>query len=142
MDVILENLLVGRDLYTKMFGSLCGKYELNLSEILTLLFLANNPEYDTAKEIANKLKLAKSHVSVTVRNLEEREYITGSFSGSNHRTIHLSLCAKALPVVEEARARLDEFRTVVMSGFESEERSQFSDYLKRVTNNINIYITG
>ena len=140
MDIILENLFVGRDLYTKMLSSLCAEYGFTLSEILVLLFLANNPEYDTAKDIAEKLKLAKSHVSVSVRNLEENGYIKGSFSGANHRTIHLVLCEKSSPVVSAARQRIEDFKTVVMNGFESDEQVQFKDYLKRVTDNIKLYI--
>ena len=142
MDVFFENLFVARDLYTKMFDCLCEEYGLPLSEIMILLFLANNPECDTAKDIVKNLKLAKSHVSVCVRNLEEKGYIKGSFSGSDHRAIHLSLCEKAGPVVKTGRRSIDSFRSVVMNGFDEDEREQFKSYLRRVTGNINQYIKG
>ena len=142
MDVVMENLFVGRDLYTKMLGGLCEKYKLTLSEILVLLFLANNKEYDTAKDIVNKLRLAKSHVSVSVRNLIENGYLQGGYSGKDRRTIHLKLCEKSAPVVNDARERMDDFKSVVMNGFDADDQQKFKFYLQRVTENINIYING
>lgn len=85
MDIMLENLYVSRELYSFLLHPVCTKYDLAPAELLVLLFLANNTEYDTAKDIVNKLKIAKSHVSISVRALEERGYLKGNYEGRKDR---------------------------------------------------------
>lgn len=50
MDIMLENLYVSRELYSFLLHPVCTKYDLAPAELLVLLFLANNTEYDTAKD--------------------------------------------------------------------------------------------
>ena len=59
-------------------------------EFNILLFLANNPEFDTAAQIIKKRAFTKSHVSMSVRSLEERGLLTGEYYGTDRRTIHLN----------------------------------------------------
>ena len=103
MDIMLENLYVSRELYSFLLHPVCTKYDLAPAELLVLLFLANNTEYDTAKDIVNKLKIAKSHVSISVRALEERGYLKGNYEGRNRRTIHLQLSDTAASVISDVR---------------------------------------
>ena len=61
-----------RKLYCSLFTPLLERRGLTQLEMDILLFLANNPEYDTARDIVEKRHLAKSHVSVGVDALAGR----------------------------------------------------------------------
>ena len=88
---MFENLYACKELHSILFYSICEKYNLTIAEILVLLYLAGAKGNDTAKDIVDKLKLTKSHVSLSVRSLKKRGYLTGSYEDGNHRTVHLSL---------------------------------------------------
>lgn len=72
-------------------------------EFNILLFLANNPEFDTAAQIIKKRAFTKSHVSMSVRSLEERGLLTGEYYGTDRRTIHLKLTDAAAPMVSDGK---------------------------------------
>ena len=75
MEGIIDNLFVNRELYASLFGPLCEKYHLTMTEMIVLMFLAKNRGYDTASDIVENLKITKSHVSISLRDLEERGYV-------------------------------------------------------------------
>ena len=87
-----------RDFYTGLIDPVCKKYGLTQMEFNILLFLANNPECDTAARIIKKRAFTKSHVSMSVRSLEERGLLTGEYYGTDRRTIHLKLTDAAAPM--------------------------------------------
>lgn len=140
MNVILQNLYISRELNASLFHPVCLKYDLTLAEIVVLLFLADNSEYDTAKDIVEKLKIAKSHVSYSVKNLEKRGFLTGRYEKDNHRTIHLQLCDSAVAVIDDARKIQRQFISALGEEFSQEELDEFKAYLQRVTKNINLYL--
>lgn len=140
MNTILENLYITKELHSSIFSPVCSKYNLTLAEILVLLFLANNREYDSAKDIVKRLKIKKSHVSLSIRELEERGYLKGGYEGSNRRTIHLHLCDKSDGIIEDARDAQKKFLSILERGFSEEEVRHFNNYIRRVNENINDYL--
>ena len=62
---------------------------LNRTELDVLLFLANNPAYDTAADMVRRRGLSKSHVSTTVERLVQRGLLTRSADQADRRTVHL-----------------------------------------------------
>lgn len=140
MDDIIDNLYVNRELYAALFNPICSKYNLTMTEMLVLLFLATNTCYNTASDIVEKLKITKSHVSASVRDLSERGYLHGNYEGDNRRTIHLHLCDKSSEIIKEGKRVQEEFLTVISRGFTEEEKKKFRDYIKRINDNANEYL--
>ncbi len=140
MNVMLESLYVSRELYSSLLGPVCAKHRVTPAQLLVVLFLANNTEYDTARDIVNKLKITKSHVSVSVRNLEERGYLQGNYEGRDRRTIHLRLSDTAGDIIRDVRAVQKQFQSVLEQGFSETEREDFRRYLRRATDNVNAYL--
>ena len=68
----LDDVALLRRLYTRRFAELLRETGLNQAEMDVLLFLANNPPYDTARDIVRRRGLAKSHVSAAVESLAEK----------------------------------------------------------------------
>lgn len=139
MESIFENLYVNRDLQASLFSSVCSKYNLTRTELLVLLFLGKNT-HNTATDIVNKLKIAKSHVSASVRDLEERGYVTSNYEGNNHRTVHLQLCDNTMDIIEAGEDVQNEFISIICKGFSPEERRMLKDFVQRMTANANEYL--
>lgn len=140
MDTILETLYKSKELYSSLFYPVCVKYKLTLAELLVLLLLADHRECDTARDIVDRLKLAKSHVSVSVRNLEKRGYLKSGYEEHDRRRIHLQLCDAAADAVAAAQETRQCFLAIVGQGFSEEELENLADYLRRVTDNMSAYL--
>lgn len=137
---IIDNLYVNRELYSALFIPVCAKYKITMTEMLVLLFLSRNAKSDTASDIVDELKIAKSHVSTSVRNLEERGYLQGSYVGRNRRTIHLQLCDNAMEIIREGKKVQEKFLSIISRGFAEEEIRIFASYIRRINDNANDYL--
>ena len=140
MKGIIDNLYVNRELYSALFIPICAKYKITKTEVLVLLYLSMNSKHDTASHIVNKLKITKSHVSASVRDLEERGYLQGSYEGHNHRTIHLQLCENAAELISDVKKVQNEYLSVISRGFTEEEMNTFESYIKRINDNATGYL--
>ena len=140
MDGIIDNLYINRELYSALFIPVCAKYKITMTEMLVLLFLSRNTQFDTASDIVDKLKIAKSHVSASVHDLEERGYLQGNYVGHNHRTIHLQLCDNATDIIREGKKVQEKFLSIISRGFTEDEIKIFASYIRRINNNANDYL--
>lgn len=135
MQSITENIYVNRDLQNELFNSVCSKYGLTRMELLILLFLANNAG-NTATDIVERLRVAKSHVSASVRDLEEQGYIEPVFEGNDHRAVHLKLREKADQIIKEGERVQEKFVSIVCKGFSERERAMLKDFILRMNYNV------
>ena len=103
------------EVYKNMISPVYEKYKLTYMEFTVLMFLANNPQYNTATQIVRYRHLAKSHVSISIRSLQERGLILGEHKGGNHRTIHLSVSDKARDIIAVGRAAQNKFCEIVLA---------------------------
>ena len=136
---LLENIFASKELYVNVLNPVCAKYNITQTEMVVLLFLADNPQHDTATDIVERRRLTKSSVSMAVRTLQERGFITGNFVAGNHRSIHLKLCEPVKAIVEEGRMARNTCLSILMDGFTTEEAQNLKNYFERVTANINAY---
>ncbi|MCI8480434.1 MAG: MarR family transcriptional regulator [Oscillibacter sp.] len=123
-------------LYARLFTPLLEEWGLTQTEADILLFLANNPGYDTARDMAEKRHLAKSHISAGIEALAGRGLLERSWQEGNRKTIHLRLTAAADPIVEEGRALQRRYGELLFRGFTQEEICRLSRWLDRVTENV------
>ena len=140
MDSMIENIYVSRELYSLLFAPVCVKYGVTLTEILVLLSLSNGGGGDTAKDIVRRLGIAKSHVSVSVRDLEERGYVKGGCEGNDRRLIHLHVCERAADVIAESRAVQQQIHAIMEEGLSPEERETLVRLIGHITDNANAYL--
>lgn len=127
------------DIYCELMAPVCRSYALTQMELTILLFLANNPQDDTAALIVRKRRLMKSHVSVSVRALRERGYLACEHEGEDRRTVHLRPLEAALPVIADGRAVQELFVGTLLKGFSEDERARLAGYLVRVAANVREY---
>ena len=127
------------EVYKNMISPVYEKYKLTYMEFTVLMFLANNPQYNTATQIVRYRHLAKSHVSISIRSLQERGLILGEHKGGNHRTIHLSVSDKARDIIAVGRAAQNKFCEIVFAGFSKKEMEKLQQFTEQVNRNIKEY---
>lgn len=132
----LDDVSLMRRLYSRRFTGLLSETGLNQAEIDVLLFLANNPPYDTAGDIVRRRGLAKSHVSAAVESLAEKGLLARVYRGGNRKTVHLELLPPALEPVARGRALQTAFFDGLLEGFSGEERNTLAGFLRRIHDNL------
>lgn len=77
--------------YEMKVSGVCEKYQLRQLEYDILMFIYNNPAYNTAADIVRIRKSRKSHVSTSLKVSEGRGCIEKRIDKDNkkHVTIHL-----------------------------------------------------
>lgn len=131
-----------RDLYQDIIRDVCKKYSLTSMEFHVLMFLANNPEYDTAAQIVEKRNLTKSHVSMSIRSLEERQLISCMRDPDNRRIIHLKLLGSAQEIIENGKEAQKYFHRICYQGFDEADMQAMQCFAERVQVNIDNYRKG
>lgn len=129
-------------LYGLCIEEACQAFCLNRTEMDILLFLANNPQFDTANQIVKHRRLSKSHVSTSLRSLQDRGYLAGACAQGDRRSIHLKLLPPSADAVQAGRQAQQRFQSVMLDGFAPEEQAQFQDYFRRVHENVRAHLNG
>lgn len=96
----LDTITTIKKLYTVSLEPVCKQYDLTRMELDILLFLANNPQYDSAKDIIERRKLTKSHVSTSIKSLTKNNYLKPVYLPNNKKTVHLKLLNSADEIIK------------------------------------------
>ena len=125
-----------RKLYGSLFAPLLSRYGLTQTEADVLMFLANNPGYDTARDMVEHRHLAKSHVSASVDALVGRGLLERFYRDGNRKTIHLRITPQAHPMIGEGKRLQNRFGALMIAGFSEEEVLQLEDLMRRMQQNV------
>ena len=85
------------------------------------MFLHNNPQLNTAAEIVKVRKSTKSHVSTSLKSLENNGLIRRIQSKDNKKHIEIVLLDKAEIIVEAGLNMQKQFAQNVLNGLTEEE---------------------
>ena len=113
----------------------CERFELTQAEFDILMFLTNNPEYDTAADIVRIRLLTKSHVSMAIKNLKKRGFLAASFNEHNKKSMHLMILPAAQPAVEAGKAVQKLFQQQRVKDFTAEEKQQYKHIFEKICHN-------
>lgn len=133
---VFEHIFLGQSLYERTVMPVCRAFGLTYMEFTILMFLYRNPQYDTAAQIVKIRRLTKSHVSISLKGLQERGLVEGVYFPGNQKTLHLKLTEKAKPILEAGLAAQQEFGTILVRDFTSEEMEQFQYLLNKLHENM------
>ena len=107
--------------YELLSGEVCDRYGLTQMEYDILMFLHNNPQYNTAAEIVKIRKSTKSHVSTSLKNLESKGLVERIQSKDNKKRIEIALLDQAEIIIEAGLNTQKEFAHNVLRGLTEEE---------------------
>ncbi|MBO5374247.1 MAG: winged helix-turn-helix transcriptional regulator [Clostridia bacterium] len=139
MLTLWEHIDALHSAYDRFTSSVCKKYGLKHAEFNILIYLHDHPDESTATDIVRKENLSKSHVSISLRALEERKLVIGEFQGSNRRTIYLRLTDLATQIVADGLKAREEFARTMLDGFSEAEMQAFFTSLSKVKKNVFAY---
>ena len=123
-------------LYVKLFGNVCGEYHLTQIEMDVLLFLANNPEFQTATDIVSVRHLAKSQVSMAVDKLAKAGYLLRKNDERNQRRMLLSITPAAQPIVERGRECQQRFGQELLRDVSEDELQTMNAVMEKLLHNV------
>ena len=121
--------------YELLSGRVCDRYGLTQMEYDILMFLHNNPQHNTAAEIVKVRKSTKSHVSISLKNLENKGLVERIQSETNKKYIEIALLDKAELIVEAGINAQKEFAQDVLSGLTEEEKRMCINVFNKICNN-------
>ena len=122
--------------YAEYRKRIMNKFVLSAAETDVLMFLANNPGFDTASHISKIRKIPKSQVSLAVNSLCEKGLLVGVFTQNNKKSIHLSPTDKAQPITDYGKTVQKEFISALFNGFSDEEIAEFKRLYTKISDNI------
>ena len=135
-------LLKAQKHYGKHLEPVCKQKKLTRNEMDVLLFLHNNPGFDRAADIVNFRGIAKSHVSLSVKNLEFRGLILRRCEPADRRTVHLTLTEQGRAIAGEGCLAQRRFFEELFAGVTEEEAALWRSITQKVCGNIeNMEIT-
>ena len=122
--------------YARLLEPICKKWNLTRNELDVILFLANNPDYDRAVDIVNHRGLSKSHVSLSISSLEEKQLLTRQEDPQDRRTVHLKLTEQGGKIAGIGRMAQKRFFSYLHQGVTQEQIAMMVDFARKVGENI------
>ncbi len=140
-----------KTLYANCVKEVRIRHKITRMELDILLFLANNPCFDTAKEIVEIRCLSKSQVSASLKLMEtygwfkvkskgKTGYVRKEYAGGNRKTVHLKICPAAADIVRDGKLAQKKFLEILLLGFSEEERETMGRFTSRIWENIHTYL--
>ena len=100
------------------------------------MFLANNPEHASAKEICDSLHMKSGIVSVHIDRLVEDGYLTRETSHADRRLISLRVTSKATHIKLTGQALQKQFLSDAFAGMSEEELAAFHQSIEKIVDNL------
>ena len=108
-------------LYESYCIPVCKKYQLNQSDLDMILFLSNNPSYNTARDVCEIRGMKKGIVSVTTERLVKQGYLTRENDSADRRIQRLYLTKRCQDIVTEGKQMQRHFLEAITSELTEEE---------------------
>lgn len=126
--------------YELLSSKVCDEYGLTQMQYDILMFLYNNPQHNTAADIVKVRKSTKSHVSTSLKGLEDRELIKRLQSAENKKHIEIVLLENAMPIIEDGIKAQKDFASNVLSGLTNEEKRICMSVFDKICRNADEYL--
>lgn len=121
--------------YMQRCAAVLEEYQMVASSFHILMFLANHPEQQTAKDISELLKLKANVISVHVNRLVDNGYLTRETMPGDRRKVRLCLTEKAQPIVESGRKMEKSFCDDLKHGISADRMEVLCDILTVIGQN-------
>lgn len=121
--------------YAVVLRPLCAELSLPQNALDILLFLANNPGYDTARDICLYRHMKPGIVSFHIDRLVGEGYLARKSDEKDRRVTHLAVTEAAEPVVARGRALQAALGKRLMEGLGDEDRALFCRCIATISEN-------
>ena len=128
--------------YTAVCKPLCQTLKLPQTAFDILLFLANNPAYQTAADIVEVRKIKANLVSVNVDKLVRDGYLTREPMPGDRRKTRLLCTEKAQPIILQGRQLQTAFLQRLFAHTDQQMQNAFLKTISIMDKNLNELLEG
>ena len=128
--------------YTAICKPLCQTLKLPQTAFDILLFLANNPAYQTAADIVEVRKIKANLVSVNVDKLVRDGYLTREAVPGDRRKTRLLCTEKAQPIILQGRQLQSAFLQRLFAHTDQQMQDAFLKTISIMDKNLNELLEG
>ena len=104
--------------YSVMCKPLCQEMKLPQTAFDILMFLSNNPQYKTARDIVEVRKLKANLVSINVDKLVKEGYLERREVAGDRRKTELVCTSQADSIIEKGRLVQKDFKDILFNNME------------------------
>ena len=122
--------------YTRSCKALCHELDIPQTAFDILMFLANHPEYKSARDIVEVRRIKANLVSINVDRLVQEGLLVRCEVAHDRRKVELQLTEKAAPIVEKGRTVQKQFEDILLQGIDEPTLAAFHAMLTRMEQNI------
>ena len=116
------------------------KYKLTQNEVEVLIFLYNNPELNTSKDIVKYRWTSKSLVCKSVRSLLDNEYLDPAADYDDGRVMRLIMPEKTREIAKDLAEKEKEFYDLVFAGITDKEMAAIRGFAERIDVNLDEFL--
>ena len=121
--------------YAYQVTPLLERTGLSMREVHVLLFLANNPGYDTARDVTLYRGMSKSQVSQAVELLWAEGLLQRAADEADRRIVHLSITQAGWTLARECQELQERCGARLLDGLAPEQVRQLRELLETVLDN-------
>ena len=132
---LLDSIAITKKLYAVSLEPVYKQYGLTKMELDIILFLANNPGYDSAKDLMERRLLTKSHVSTTIKSLIEKKYLKSTYLHNNKKTVHLVLLDSSIEIVKAGQLAQKKFIEAIFKDFTKSDKQIIINSFSKISQN-------
>lgn len=132
----LSYVMLHKKAYRATLLPVCSKYGLSQIEADILLFLKNNPQYNTATDIAAVRGLAKPNISTALERLRSRCILSVERDSFSRRTNRITLLEEGRRIAEELGICQADYFAGMLEGIPDETIQTVCDFFRQTNQNI------
>ena len=122
--------------YNARCKPLCKELKMPQTAFDILMFLANNPDYNTARDIVEVRRLKANLVSINVEKLVKDGFLERIPDAKDRRKNVLNCTENAKAVIEKGRQLQGDFFGSLFNGIDEESRRQFYGVIEKISMNL------
>lgn len=126
--------------YEALTKSICDKYDLKQLEYDILMFLHFYPQFNTAADIVKVRKSTKSHVSTSLKVLEQKGLIEKKQNAKDKKCIEIYLLKKSDEIIEDGIDIQKKFMWDLFQGISEDEMKIFKDVFDQICKNADNFL--
>lgn len=130
------------EVYNDTCKPLCKKLKLPQTAFDILMFLGNNPQYQTARDIVKIRNIKANLISINVEKLVKEGYLRREEIKGDRRKTKLIITEKAYPVIKEGQQLQQGFVDQLFDNTTQEDKKIFIHVMKNMDKNLDDILKG
>lgn len=130
--ILMHKLSDAFDVYCK---PVMKKHNMPQTSLDILMFIADNPERNTASDIVDLYGIKANLVSMHINRLEEEGYVYRERDENDRRKYRLGLTEKTMPIVDDCRNTIRTFMDDLWEGIDPVKFDQMLEIMDEISAN-------